>query len=230
MPFLKNQGESAAKNALMCDSTELHQAQGPSDDGVQWDGTVLLPAAGPVLGLPPRSLLFLLSFSHALTYMYTPGHLMGISGATGAEHNPLSLFLPTSFFVNFPPLGKCCLDPNINFIFVLPSYPTLNAKANSFSFTEKMEHVWCVVLSKNQSCPTLCSPVDGQASLSMGIFLARILEWVACRALIQGFFPTQGSNRLLALAVSPTWWTWLIPGNPTTGSQVGVTICSLQGQ
>ena len=50
---------------------------------------------------------FFLSFSHALPYTYTPGHLMGISGATGAEHNPLSLFLPTSFFTNFPPLGKC---------------------------------------------------------------------------------------------------------------------------
>ena len=135
MPFLKNQEESATKNALMCDSTELSQAQGPSDDGVQWDSTVLLLAAGPVLGLPPRPLLFFLSFflffSHALTYMYTPGHLTGISGATGAEHNPLSLFLPTSFFTNFPPLGKCCLDPNINLIFVLPSYPTLNTKANS---------------------------------------------------------------------------------------------------
>ena len=36
-----------------------------------------------------------------------------------------------------------------------------------------------------QLCPTLCDP--------MGILQARILEWVAC-ALLQGIFPTQGSN------------------------------------
>ena len=37
-----------------------------------------------------------------------------------------------------------------------------------------------------QSCPTLCDPMDG-------ILQARILEWVAS-SLLQGIFPTQGSN------------------------------------
>ena len=34
--------------------------------------------------------------------------------------------------------------------------------------------------------------VAGQAPLSMGLFQARLLEWV--HALLQGIFPTQGSN------------------------------------
>ena len=41
-----------------------------------------------------------------------------------------------------------------------------------------------------QSCPTLCDPVDYTAH---GILQVRILEWVAY-PLLQGIFPTQGSN------------------------------------
>ena len=40
-----------------------------------------------------------------------------------------------------------------------------------------------------QSCLTLCDPMDYTVH---GIFQARILEWVAF--LLQGIFPTQGSN------------------------------------
>ena len=40
-----------------------------------------------------------------------------------------------------------------------------------------------------QSCLTLCDPMDFIVS---GILQARILEWVAF--LLQGIFPTQGSN------------------------------------
>ena len=47
-----------------------------------------------------------------------------------------------------------------------------------------------------QSCPTLCDPVD--CSLPSfpihGILQARILEWVTIHFLLQGIFPTQGSN------------------------------------
>ena len=49
-----------------------------------------------------------------------------------------------------------------------------------------------------QSCPTLCDPMD--CSLPRfsvhGIFQATLLEWVAipCHPLLQGIFPTQGSN------------------------------------
>ena len=42
-----------------------------------------------------------------------------------------------------------------------------------------------------QSCLTLCDPMDYTVH---GILLARILEWVAF-SLLQGIFPTQGSNR-----------------------------------
>ena len=41
-----------------------------------------------------------------------------------------------------------------------------------------------------QSCPTLCDPMD---CIVHGILWARILEWVAF-PLLQGIFPTQGSN------------------------------------
>ena len=44
-----------------------------------------------------------------------------------------------------------------------------------------------------QSCPTLCDPMDYSLSGSSvhGIFQARVLDWVA---ILQGTFPTQGSN------------------------------------
>ena len=41
-----------------------------------------------------------------------------------------------------------------------------------------------------QSCPTLCNPMDYTV---YGILQARFLEWVAL-SLLQGIFPTQGSN------------------------------------
>ena len=45
-------------------------------------------------------------------------------------------------------------------------------------------------MNVTQSCPTLCDPMDYTVH---GILQARILEWVAL-PLLQGFFPTQGSN------------------------------------
>ena len=56
-------------------------------------------------------------------------------------------------------------------------------------------HSMCVHAKLLQSCPTLCNTVTVacQAPLSMGILQARILE-VDCCALLQGIFPTQGSN------------------------------------
>ena len=49
-----------------------------------------------------------------------------------------------------------------------------------------------------QSCPTLCNPMDYTIH---GILQARILEWVpfpntgvGSLSLLQGIFPTQGSN------------------------------------
>ena len=46
-----------------------------------------------------------------------------------------------------------------------------------------------------KSCPTLCDPLGCSLPHSSvhGIFQARILEW-GCHFLLQGIFPTQGSN------------------------------------
>ena len=46
-----------------------------------------------------------------------------------------------------------------------------------------------------QSCPTVCSPMNGslRGSSVRGILQARILEWVSL-SLLQGIFPTQGLN------------------------------------
>ena len=48
-----------------------------------------------------------------------------------------------------------------------------------------------------QSCPTLCNPMDytysPPGSSVDGILQAGILEW-GCHVLLQGIFPTQGSN------------------------------------
>ena len=44
-----------------------------------------------------------------------------------------------------------------------------------------------------QLCLTLCNPMD----CSHGIPQARVLEWVAIHSLLQGLFPTQGSNASL---------------------------------
>ena len=63
------------------------------------------------------------------------------------------------------------------------------------SFTYHTIHPWKVKSEKvkvkvTQSCPTLCNPMDCTV---YGILQARILEWVAF-PLLQGIFPTQGSN------------------------------------
>ena len=78
----------------------------------------------------------------------------------------------------------------------------------STTFTERLERynpstgrVWkryllhCIC-SVTQSCLTLCNPMDYSPSGSSvhGIFQARILG-VSCYVLLQGIFPTQGSNR-----------------------------------
>ena len=47
-----------------------------------------------------------------------------------------------------------------------------------------------VKVKVSQSCPPLFEPID---YIVHGILQARILEWVAS-SLLQGIFPTQGSN------------------------------------
>ena len=49
-----------------------------------------------------------------------------------------------------------------------------------------------------QSCPTLCNSVDCSlpGSSVLGIFQARILEWVAI-SFSKGIFPTERTNRFL---------------------------------
>ena len=63
-----------------------------------------------------------------------------------------------------------------------------------------------------QSCPTLCDPMDCSAPLSSvhGLLQARILG-VGCHFLLQGIFPTQGSNTSLLRLLHCRWilyhWT-----------------------
>ena len=53
-----------------------------------------------------------------------------------------------------------------------------------------------MLCSVAQSCPTLCSPVDYNppGPSVHGILQARILEYSCYHDLLQGIFPTQGSN------------------------------------
>ena len=55
--------------------------------------------------------------------------------------------------------------------------------------------VWSYESEVTQPCLTLCDPMDCSlpGSSVPGILQARILAWVAI-PLLQGFFPTQGSN------------------------------------
>ena len=59
-------------------------------------------------------------------------------------------------------------------------------------------------MTVTQSCPILCDPMDCSLPCSSvhGILQARKLEWVAMPVkILQGIFPTQGSN--LNLSLSP---------------------------
>ena len=58
-----------------------------------------------------------------------------------------------------------------------------------------------------QSCPTLGDPMycGPPGSSVHGILQARILEWVAC-TLLQGIFPTQGSNSHLSTSTCIGRW------------------------
>ena len=69
-----------------------------------------------------------------------------------------------------------------------------------------------------QLFPTLCDPLDGgtPGSSVHGIFQARILEWVAI-FLLQGIFPTQGSNTHLLCFLHCRWILYLLShqGSPS---------------
>ena len=68
------------------------------------------------------------------------------------------------------------------------------------------DEVKCEVLV-TQSCLTLCDPMDHSLpDFSVhGILQARILEWVAMHALLQGIFQTQGLNPHLLWFLHCRW-------------------------
>ena len=83
----------------------------------------------------------------------------------------------------------------------MPLTKTLNCCENALAAAKSL-----------QSCLTLCNPVDCSlpGSSVHGILQARLLEWVAI-PLLQGIFPTQGSNPCLCLL---HWQTGSLPLAP----------------
>jgi len=80
----------------------------------------------------------------------------------------------------------------------------------------------CVRAKSLQSCLTLCNAMDCSlpGSSVHGILQARILEWVY-HALLQGIFPTQGSNlRLLCLLHRQRGSLPLAPPGKPTGYRI----------
>ena len=69
--------------------------------------------------------------------------------------------------------------------------------------------VACIVCSDTQSCPTLCNTMDYSppGSSVLGIFLAKILEWVAIS------FPEDLPNPRIK-PVSPAWQVDSLPLTP----------------
>ena len=79
--------------------------------------------------------------------------------------------------------------------FSLSSSPSSRGSLVPFHF---LPLEWCVLAKSLQSCPTLCDPMDSSppGSSVHEILQARILE-LGYLALLQGVFPTQGSNLCL---------------------------------
>ena len=72
--------------------------------------------------------------------------------------------------------------------------------------TELNWYTLCLLWLVVQLCLTLCEPLDCSSSGSsvLGIFQARILEWVAI-FILQGIFLTQGSNLDLLCLLHYRW-------------------------
>ena len=105
-------------------------------------------------------------------------------------------------------------------LFIWKSVPTLCICSNP-NFSQSLADA-CERAKSLQLCPTLCDSMDySPPGFSVhGILQARILEWVFCRALLQGIFPTQGSNpHLLSPALSDRFFTLALPGSPISSGQ-----------
>ena len=55
-------------------------------------------------------------------------------------------------------------------------------------------YIWKSENEVTQSCLTLCDPVDGSLLSSSVHRIFQASPWVGCHFLLQGIFPTQGSN------------------------------------
>ena len=106
----------------------------------------------------------------------------------------------------FPPLEDL---PIAGIEPVSPASPA--SAADSFTAEPRGELSLSIVLcSVTQSCLILCDPMDFSlpGSSVQGILQARICIGVGCHALLQGIFPTQGSNG------SPTLQVDSLPSEP----------------
>ena len=82
---------------------------------------------------------------------------------TSVETLEGNILIPTTVFVFFPVLPSNSPTPN--------GHPTIQLNSDTAAAAAK----------SNQSCPTLCDPIDGSppGSSVPGILQARTLEWVA---------------------------------------------------
>ena len=73
--------------------------------------------------------------------------------------------------------------------------------------TKLVLSVCCAVLIIAQSCPTLYDPINYRSGSSVHGILQVKNMGVACHALLQGIFPTQGSNPCLLSCIASGFFT-----------------------
>ena len=119
-------------------------------------------------------------------------------------------------------IGNCASKIPNSYLCVSAGLQSLTSSTRSLLLARVCPRGPCVHAKLLQSCPTLCNPMDSSppGSSVHGILQARILTAVCCHALLQGIFPTQGSNPcLLCLPVlaSKFFTTYCHLGSPMGG-------------
>jgi len=129
----------------------------------------------------------------------------------GSDKGPLRLSARPCFLVKHPTLQQGQQDPvhlqtdapwrelgDTTIWFVITFNGVWSVKAGNYHAgpeTNIVNQLCCVCAQLLQSRPTVCDPIDCNllGSSVHGILQVRLLEW-GCHTLLQGIFPTQGSN------------------------------------